>query len=144
MLKVRLICVGDFKEKYWRDARDEYEKRLSKFYNFSTVVLKEEGVEKEGKNILSKLEGVTILLDIAGEQVTSESLAEKIKKLEQTTSQITFVIGGSDGVSKAVKDAIKDKISFGKITLPHQLARVVFLEQLYRAGTINAGIKYHK
>lgn len=144
MLKVRLICVGDFKEKYWRDARDEYEKRLSKFYNFSTVVLKEEGVEKEGKNILTKLEGVTILLDIAGEQVTSETLAEKIKKLEQTTSQITFVIGGSDGVSKAVKDAIKDKISFGRITLPHQLARVVFLEQLYRAGTINAGIKYHK
>ena len=144
MLKVRLICVGDFKEKYWRDARDEYEKRLSKFYNFSTVILKEEGVEKKGKNILSKLEGVTVLLDIAGQQASSESLAEKIKKLEQTTSQITFVIGGSDGVSKAVKDAIKDKISFGKITLPHQLARVVFLEQLYRAGTINAGIKYHK
>lgn len=144
MLKIRLICVGDFKEKYWKDARDEYEKRLSKFFDFSTVILKEEDKEKEGKEILSKLSGKTILLDIHGKEISSENLAEKLQNLSQITSQITFVIGGSDGVSDAVKNKIDDKISFGKITLPHQLARVVFLEQLYRAGTINAGIKYHK
>lgn len=144
MLKIKLICVGGFKEKYWRDAKDEYEKRLSKFFDFSTIILKEEGKDKEGKNILSKISGKVILLDINGKELSSEKFAEKIEKQAQTTSQITFVIGGSDGVSDSVKNAIDDKISFGKITLPHQLARVVFLEQLYRAGTINAGIKYHK
>jgi len=144
VLKIKLICVGGFKEKYWRDAKDEYEKRLSKFFDFSTIILKEEGKDKEGKNILSKISGKVILLDINGKELSSEKFAEKIEKQAQTTSQITFVIGGSDGVSDSVKNAIDDKISFGKITLPHQLARVVFLEQLYRAGTINAGIKYHK
>lgn len=144
MLGVKLICVGDFKEKYWKDARNEYEKRLSKFFDFSTLILKEEGLEKESKNILSKLSGYTILLDVASKNISSPLLAEKIEKLSQKTSKITFIIGGSDGVSDEVKNAVNEKISFGDITLPHQLARVVFLEQLYRAGTINAGIKYHK
>lgn len=144
MLDVKLICVGDFKEKFWKDARDEYEKRLSKFFSFSTTVLKEQGMEKEGEAILSKLSGHTILLDISSKNISSEGLAQKIKDLSQKTSKITFIIGGSDGVSDKVKNAVQDKISFGDITLPHQLARIVFLEQLYRAGTINAGIKYHK
>ena len=144
MLGVKLVCVGDFKEKFWKEARDEYEKRLSKFFDFSTQILKEEGIEKESKKILSKLSGYTILLDVSAKNISSPDLALKIKNLSQKTSKIIFVIGGSDGVSDEVKDAVDEKISFGDITLPHQLARVVFLEQLYRAGTINAGIKYHK
>lgn len=144
MLKVNLICVGDFKENYWRDAKNEYEKRLSKFFDFSTTILKEEGILKESKNIAQKISGYTILLDVQGEEISSKELANKVAKLSQTNSKITFVIGGSDGVGEIVKDKVSEKISFGKITLPHQLARVVFLEQLYRAGTILNNVKYHK
>ena len=84
------------------------------------------------------------MLDIQGEEVSSEKLSTKLRNLEQNSSEITFVIGGSNGVSETVKNKIKDKVSFGKITLPHNLARVVLLEQIYRAYMINSGSKYHK
>lgn len=144
MLKLKLICVGDFKEGYLKDAEKEYLKRLSKFFEMSTVIVKESDKEKEGKEIVSKIDAYAILLDIKGNEVTSEELALKIDKLSLTNSKLNIIIGGSDGVSDLVKDSVKERISFGKITLPHQLARIVALEQIYRSGTILNHIKYHK
>lgn len=144
MLKIEIICIGDFKEKYWKDAQDEYLKRLSRFYNVETFVLKESTKEKESQLLLSKIKGYCILLDLGGNLISSEELSSKISALSQTNSKITFIIGGSEGVSQKVKEKVNEKISFGKITLPHQLARVVLLEQIYRSATIANNIKYHK
>lgn len=144
MLKINVICVGDFKEKYLKDAEAEYLKRISRFFNMETLILKESGKEKESKEIISKLSGYSILLDISGNEISSENLAEKIEKLTLNNSKITFIIGGSDGVSDELKHLVNERISFGKITLPHQLARVILLEQIYRSATIINKIKYHK
>ncbi len=144
MLKIKLICVGDFKEGYLKDAEKEYLKRLTKFFEMSTVIIKESDKEKEGKDIVSKIDAYSILLDIKGEEVTSEELAGKLEKLSLTNSKLNIIIGGSDGVSRFVSDSVKERISFGKVTLPHQLARIVALEQIYRSGTILNHIKYHK
>lgn len=144
MLKIKIICVGDFKENYLKEAEKEYLKRLSKFFEVSTIVVKESDKEREGKEIVSKIDAYAILLDIKGQEVSSEELATKIDKLSLTNSKLNIIIGGSDGVSELVKNSVKERISFGKITLPHQLARIVALEQLYRSGTILNHIKYHK
>lgn len=144
MLKINVLCVGDYKEQYWRDAQNEYLKRLSRFFNVETLVLKESTKEKESSLLLSKMSGYCILLDIAGEVISSEKLSQKIDALSQTNSKLTFIIGGSEGVSEEVKQKVNERVSFGKITLPHQLARVVLLEQLYRSATISNNIKYHK
>ena len=101
-------------------------------------------VEIEGDDILSHIEGKTFLLDIKGKEHTSEAFADVIKKSCMETSVITFVIGGSYGTSQKVKEKIKDKLSFGKATYPHNLARVILVEQIYRAFMINSGAKYHK
>ena len=144
MLKIKIICVGDFKENYLKEAEKEYLKRLSKFFEVSTITLKESDKEREGKEIVSKIDAYALLLDIKGQEVSSEELATKIDKLSLTNSKLNIVIGGSDGVSELVKNSVKERISFGKITLPHQLARIVALEQIYRSGTILNHIKYHK
>lgn len=144
MLKIKLICVGDFKENYLKEAEKEYLKRLSKFFEVSTIIVKESDKEKEGKDIVSKIDAYAILLDIKGEEVTSEELALKIDKLSLTNSKLNVIIGGSDGVSELVKKNVNERVSFGRITLPHQLARIVALEQIYRSGTILNHIKYHK
>ena len=144
MLKIKLICVGDFKENYLKEAEKEYLKRLSKFFEVSTIIVKESDKEKEGKDIVSKIDAYAILLDIKGEEVTSEELALKIDKLSLTNSKLNVIIGGSDGASELVKKSVNERISFGRITLPHQLARIVALEQIYRSGTILNHIKYHK
>ena len=155
MRKITLVCIGNLKEKYWKDAIDEYKKRLSKFFEFNIIELSETKlhkandseikmvVESEGDKILEKVKGKKVVsLAIEGEVVSSEQLAQIIEK-ETDFNELCFVIGGSYGLDERVKK-LGRKISFGRITLPHQLIRVVFTEQLYRAGTILNNIEYHK
>ena len=159
MLNIRIICVGKFKEKYWEAASAEYIKRLGAYCSLSVIEVKEEKlpahasradeenvIKKEGKSILGKIgDGdYVIALDIAGKELSSEQFASKIADISFGSSTIDFIIGGSLGLSDEVKARAGLKFSFGKITLPHQLARIVLLEQIYRAFKINAGETYHK
>ena len=150
MLRVNLVCVGNLKEKFWVDATNEYIKRLSRFCQLKVVEIEEqthlEGdklLEKEGKDIIKKMGENPYLLAIEGREFSSPDFASFIDKACQE-GEITFIIGGSYGVSEEVKRAVKGEISFGKATYPHNLARVILLEQLYRAFMINSGAKYHK
>ena len=151
-MQIRLVCVGNLKEKFWQSATEEYKKRLQKFCNLQIIELDEQNkyqdvnkiLSEEGKSIIANLGGYNILLDIEGKLCSSEELANKIKQTLLTSSTITFIIGGSYGVSDEVKRSVQERISFGKITMPHNLARVVALEQIYRAFMINSGAKYHK
>lgn len=152
MINLNIVCVGNLKEDFWKKACDEYLKRLSRFCTVKIVEVAEQNkfsnekqiVTAEGKDILKHMKGQVTLLDIKGKTLSSEEIAEKIKKDSLSSSELTFVIGGSYGLSDEVKAASNDKLSFGKVTLPHNLARVVLLEQLYRAFMINSGSKYHK
>ena len=153
MLKFRVVAVGDMKESYYREAAEEYVKRIGKWAktaidevreatNFSDPTQKKNA---EGEEILKKAKGYLVLLDVKGKKVSSESFASMIDRaVLGGNSELTFVIGGSNGVSDAVKSAAKEILSFGDITLPHRLFRVVLLEQIYRAETILHGASYHK
>ncbi len=158
-MNINIICIGKLKEKYLKDALCEYSKRLSRFAVLNIIELPDQKIpeksnakidekilEKEGEQILSKLKdnGSVIAMCVEGDLISSEELADTIKTLTQTTSNITFIIGGSLGLSEAVKKRADMKISFGRITLPHQLMRVVLCEQIYRACKINANETYHK
>ena len=152
MITINLVCVGNLKEKFWQEASAEYVKRLSKFCKLNIIELAEQNkydnIEKikeiEGQDILDRLSGKCFLLEIGGKQYTSEEFAAVISNSALQSSVLTFVIGGSYGTSGTVKDKIKDKLSFGKATYPHNLARIILLEQIYRAFMINGGGKYHK
>lgn len=144
MLTVKLVCVGTLKESYWRQACAEYEKRLGAFCRFRTVQLPESVPEKEKDGILKECEGYTVALCVEGTEFSSEAFAEKIEAVSQISSKITFVIGSSCGLSDAVKQRADLKLSFSRFTFPHQMMRVIFLEQIYRAFTINRHLTYHK
>lgn len=156
MIKINLICIGDIKEKYLTDAIAEYSKRISRFANLSIVQIKENvsktsnqldienSLKKDANEIVKHIKGYPICLDIVGNMISSEEFANKIEKLSLTNSEISFIIGASNGLHNEVKSICKEKISFSKMTFPHQLMRVIFLEQLYRAFTILNNISYHK
>ena len=152
MINITVVAVGNLKEKFSKDAQNEYLKRLSAFCKVKIIETKEFNElknielikEKEGEEILKHLSGFPILLDVKGEEETSEDLAKNIEKLSLTNSNITFVIGGSYGVSEKVRENCKQKLSFSKMTFPHNLFRIMLLEQLYRAFTILNGKSYHK
>lgn len=152
-MKVNIVCVGKIKEKYFTDAIAEYKKRLSRFCVFNIIEVDEaskiDNLEKkseaEGKLILEKCSGIIVSMDGRGKQLSSPELAEFIKNNQVSgVSEISFVIGGSNGLSDAVIKASKQVVSFGNITFPHQLFRVVLTEQIYRAFAIIAGLPYHK
>lgn len=143
MLNVRLLAVGGLKEKYFADAVSEYAKRLTKYCKFEIIEIKESTVKKETEAIGEKVKGYAVLCDIGGELVTSEILATNLEKISMTNSAVTFIVGGSNGVDIDGLN-INERISFGRLTLPHQLFRVVLTEQIYRAFTIIKGEKYHK
>lgn len=158
-MKVTLICVGKVKEKFYRDAIKEYEKRLGAYIKLNTIEISDEKVkvendseialamEKEGNNILSKIKDnqYVITLEILGKNLSSEEFASKIDNLMLTgKSDITLVIGGSYGLSDNVKKRSDFALSFSKMTFPHQMMRVVLLEQVYRAYRIITGASYHK
>ena len=160
MLNINIICVGKIKERYFVDACKEYEKRLKAFCNLkiievSPVPLPENpnqsqidcALEEEAKKILSKVgkNEVLIPLCIEGEQITSEKLSELFVNYGVSgNSSVTFVIGGSHGLSEVLKAKGKFKMSMSEMTFPHRLARVMLLEQIYRAFSISSGSKYHK
>ena len=144
MLKINIVCVGNLKESYLREAAREYIKRLSGFCRLNITEISESSPEKEKKDIIKNLNGYTVALCIEGDEISSVELADKIEKICNISSAITFIIGGSEGLSGEVKDIVDYKLSFSKMTFPHQLMRVILLEQIYRAFTINKNIKYHK
>lgn len=157
MITINILCVGTIKEKYFVDAIKEYEKRLSCFCKFNIIELKEINFSKvtdseiekikmlEGKEIISNLKKFNVLLSLKGKELSSEELAEFISKKQiEGISEITFIIGGSYGVSNEVENKVQAKISFSKLTFPHQLMRVILSEQIYRAFTILNNKGYHK
>jgi len=144
MVSIRIVCVGNLKEKYWKDAMAEYGKRLSRFCNFEVVETPESEPEKEKTAIIKNLQGYVFSLCVEGKQCTSVEFSRKIENIMQSDSKITFVIGGSDGLSEEVKKLSSARISFSEMTFPHQLMRVVLAEQIYRAFTISNNITYHK
>ncbi len=160
MLNVTILCVGRIKEKYFTEAIHEYQKRLSRYCKLEIIEVPDEPtpdnpsdkeralvLEKEGDRILKKIPDsahVTALC-IEGKQMASEKLAENLSSLAASgVSHRVFVIGGSMGLSDAVKKRADFKLSFSPMTFPHQLMRVILLEQIYRAFTISQGGKYHK
>ena len=158
-MSMLLICMGRLKEKYWRDAAAEYEKRLTRYTKFETLELPDlpepansstaieaQIKEKEGAAILSKLrpDDTVIALCIDGRQLDSPQLSKKLTQLQDAGKRVVFVIGGSLGLSDAVVARANVKLSFSPMTFPHQLARIMLLEQVYRACKIAAGERYHK
>ena len=154
-----IVCVGRLREKYFAAAAEEYEKRISRFGKMEIIELpdlpepahasdadRRAVMEKEGEAILSRIKtgDHVIALCIDGPQYDSESFAKKIAEYDMRGSRAVFVIGGSLGLSDAVIKRANEKISLSKMTFPHQLARVLLLEQIYRGCKINAGEKYHK
>ena len=160
MQHVTVLCVGKLKESYWRDAVAEYAKRLSAFCRFTVIEVDEERLpdapsaaqiartlEEEGKRLLSRIprDALTVALCIEGKTVSSEMLSARLSSWAlDGKSHIVFVIGGSFGLSDEVKNAAALRLSMSPMTFPHQLARVMLLEQIYRAFQIASGGKYHK
>lgn len=159
-MKISIICVGKLKEKYWRDATSEYCKRLTKYCTLEINEIKEEKApenlskaeesmvkEVEGKNILKQIkkDAYVIVLEIKGIDLTSEELSDKINGLALGgKSEIAFVIGGSLGLSEEVLTRADYKLSFSRMTFPHQMMRVILLEQIYRGFKILKNEPYHK
>ncbi|MCI5740629.1 MAG: 23S rRNA (pseudouridine(1915)-N(3))-methyltransferase RlmH [Lachnospiraceae bacterium] len=159
-MKITILCVGKVKEKFYRDAIGEYQKRLSRYCKLEIVEVTDEKTpdgasetvenqikEKEGNRILSKIreEDYVIALAIDGKMQDSVELSKNIQQLGvRGKSSIVFVIGGSLGLSKAVLKRANEKLSFSKMTFPHQLMRVILLEQVYRSYRIMNGEPYHK
>ncbi len=151
-MNVTILCVGKLKEKYWQDAAAEYVKRLGRFCRPAVIELAEsrsDDAAEESARICAKLDALkpsyTIALDVSGRSMSSEELAEKISGLcLEGKSDIAFVVGGSCGFTDEVRKKADMRLSFSSFTFPHQLMRVILLEQVYRACKINSGEKYHK
>lgn len=159
-MNITVICIGKLKEKYWTAAIDEYSKRLKGYCSLDIIELKEARLpdkagpaeelavkEAEGEEILKKIKDnqYVITLEVKGKMLSSEKLAEKIATLGiDGQSNVVFVIGGSLGLSAAVSKRANFKLSFSEMTFPHQMMRVILLEQVYRAFKINRNEAYHK
>lgn len=145
MQKINLVCVGKIKEEYLRSAIAEYLKRLSRFAKVEIKELPEgKCLKDEAEPILKAAKGYKIALCVEGEKLSSEVFAQKIKTLCDRGEEISFIIGSSCGLDGAVKASADLKLSFSDMTFPHQLMRVILLEQVYRAFMINSGSEYHK
>ena len=150
---IKIICVGKIKEKYFVDAINEYKKRISKYTKLEIIELqdydnpnKEIVLEKEKELIFNNLntKDYIITLEIEGNMLDSVEFANKLDKTFQINSNITFIIGGSYGLSDSIKELSNYKLSFSKMTFPHQLFRVILLEQIYRSYRILNNESYHK
>lgn len=159
-MNITILCIGKLKERYWTDAIQEYSKRLSKHCTLAINELKEEKApdnpsnaeeiavkDAEGKNLLKQIkkDAYVIALEVKGKELTSEALSEKIETLGiDGKSDIVFIIGGSIGLSDEVLTRADFRLSFSKMTFPHQMMRVILLEQIYRAFKIMRNEIYHK
>lgn len=159
MLNIQVICVGKLKEKYLKDAIDEYSKRLSKYCKLTITELQDEKIpdksnpsieqeikNKECTNILRhiKKDSYVIALDLKGKTLSSEEFSEKLETLSMQTSHITFIIGGSLGLTADLLNQCNLKLCFSTMTFPHQLIRVFLLEQIFRSFKIANGETYHR
>ena len=150
---IKIVCVGKIKEKYFSMAIEEYAKRISKYTNIEIIELPDEGItdskvvlKKEKDKIIKYIDGKSyvILLDREGKDFSSVELANKIDSILIHHSNITFIIGGSYGVDDEIKEKADLAITFSKLTFPHQLFRVILLEQIYRSFKILNNESYHK
>lgn len=150
---IKITTVGQIKEKYIQDAIKEYKKRLSKYTNIEVIEVKDEGLVEEVKAIKLEAEKIKkhindrdyiVTLEIEGKQMTSVEFANKIDNILIENSNVDFIIGGSYGLSDDIKNMSRLHLSFSKMTFPHQLFRVLLLEQIYRAYKINNNESYHK
>lgn len=157
MVKINVVCVGKIKEKYFQDGALEYIKRLSRFAKVNVVEIKERNIvnepneseileilRREGEDIKKELKGRLVCMAIEGKKVSSKSFASLIERAKNANGEITFVVGGSYGIDKSVKNVCDELVSFSDMTFPHTLYRVMLLEQIYRAFTILEDGKYHK
>ena len=159
-MKIKVVTVGKLKEKYLKDGIAEYSKRISRFAKLEMIELADEKIpdkasesenqkilEIEGQRILSKVgdRDFVIVLAIEGKTFSSEEFSKQLEEASiKGFSTLTFIIGGSLGLSSSVKNRANLSVSFGRLTLPHQLMRLVLVEQIYRAFTIQQGSPYHK
>lgn len=159
MLTINIICVGKLKERYWRDAVEEYSKRMKPLCKLNIVELVEERagddpsdaqikhtITAESERIMQKLGkgDYVIAMCVEGKNISSEELSGRLEDISMTHSAVDLIIGGSWGLSDTLKARADFKLSMGKMTFPHQLFRLMLLEQLYRAFQISKGTKYHK
>jgi ribosomal RNA large subunit methyltransferase H len=156
MVKINVICIGKIKDKYIRDGISEFSKRLSRYVGLNIIELSEEddnkGIEmaitKETERIIETLNkrnrSYSILLDLKGKIESSEEMAEEIENISLRYSEINFIIGGSNGVDDELRKLVDFRLSFSSFTFPHQLMRLILMEQIYRWISINKNIKYHK
>ena len=159
-MKMTIITVGKLKEKYWLDAVKEYQKRISKYAKIELIEVADEKEpnnagekdleqikDKEAERILSKVKETqhVVTLEIHGKEYTSEKLAQEYQRwMNIGKSDVVFVIGGSNGIGDAVKKRSNQEISFGSLTYPHQMMKVMLLEQLFRVNKILRNESYHK
>ena len=143
-MKINVVAVGNLKDRFFVDAVAEYLKRLSRYAKVEIKEMPESDPVKEGREILKHLKGHVVALCIDGALMSSEEFADVIERRMLTTSEFTFVIGGSTGLSAEVISRADTKLSFGRMTYPHRLMRVILLEQIYRAMTIINHTSYHK
>ena len=157
MIKINIVTVGSLKEKYLVDCVKEYVKRISRFCTINIIELEEEKLPKnyseadvskclvrESLKIEKHLQGFVVILDVLGSALDSNEFAKKIDNISLSYDTITFVIGSSYGICQSLKPKANLLLSFSKMTFPHQVFRVMLLEQIYRAFTINNNILYHK
>lgn len=159
-MKITLITVGKLKEKYWQQAVDEYKKRLNAYTKLELIEVSDEKEpnnasekdienikDKEAEKILSRIKDTqhVVTLEINGKNYTSEQLAKQYQQWMNTgKSDVVFIIGGSNGIGQAVKQRSDQEISFGTLTYPHQMMKVMLMEQIYRANKIIRNESYHK
>ncbi len=159
MLSIQILCIGKLKENYLKSAIAEYTKRLSRFCKLDILELPDEKIpDKLNENIANEIklkecnsiirhikkDSYVIALDLRGKEFSSEDFSSELEKLSMTSSSITFIIGGSLGLTNELLYLCQQKICFSKMTFPHQLIRVFLLEQLFRAFKISNGESYHK
>ena len=150
---IKIICLGKIKENYFRDAVDEYLKRISKYHQIEIIELEDIGIDdkivalkKEEEKLLKVInkKDYIITLEIEGKEESSIDFAKRIDNIFNQNSNITFIIGSSFGLSDEIKKLSNYRLSFSKMTFPHQLFRIILLEQIYRAFKINNNEEYHK
>ena len=159
MLNIQVICIGKLKESYLKAAIEEYSKRLSRYCKLTILELPDEKIpdkmnlslsneikSKECNNIIRhmKKDSYLVALDLNGKQFSSEAFSSEIEKISMTCSSITFIIGGSLGLTNELLNLCHQKVCFSKMTFPHQLIRIFLLEQIFRAFKISNGEAYHK
>ena len=143
---IKIICIGKIKENYLKEAINDYQKRINKYHKLEIIEIEDDNIINEKDRILKYInkKDYLIALDIQGIELTSIELSKKIDNIFINNSNITFIIGGSNGIHDSIKNIVNYKLSFSKMTFPHQLFRLILLEQIYRSFKILNNETYHK